>query len=73
MKKKLLYFSIAAAIFSFSIYLFVNGEISTKKEALSIETLRSQHAKYLSESPFKATLGYSKQERLAHQLPPNKY
>ena len=73
MKKKLLYFSIAAAIFSFSIYLFVNGEISTREEALSIERLRSQHAKYLSESPFKATLGYSKQERLAHQLPPNKY
>ncbi len=71
MKKKL-FFVIPVMVLTICAFFYFNANTDTTQE-LTVDELRTQHQKFIDNSPFKETVGLSKKERKSLGLPPNAY
>ncbi|RZN74491.1 MAG: hypothetical protein EVB12_08285, partial [Winogradskyella sp.] len=71
-KLRLLLGSVSLLIVAISVFTLTT-ENESKKEYLSLDEQRLQHAKVVASSPFKETLTWDKKKRKQAGLPPNRY
>ena len=72
MKKKYLFFTIAALAIA-SVFFLVQQEDTSLEEETTVATTRAVHKDFIKNSPFKQRLLLTKKERKATGIPPNKY
>ncbi|MDV7185767.1 PA domain-containing protein [Lutibacter sp. TH_r2] len=72
MKKTITLF-IAIAVIVAGGYFVSNSLRNDSSNTSPVSAIKELHKKHLENSPFKEQMGYSKKERIAHGLPPNKY
>ncbi|WP_298364551.1 proprotein convertase P-domain-containing protein [uncultured Lutibacter sp.] len=73
MKKRLPPFLLLISLAVLTFFLFKSSFKNNLEQVDSVSLIRSKHADFLKNSPFKKTLKLSKSQRKAIQLPPNKY